>query len=289
MAGSSIRKRYTFTGAVPPHFHFLIQRARLTVDFEEHIHSFHELVVITGGTATHRVDGRDYFVKAGDIYVFTGNRSHGFFSPKALDLWNIEYAPDILSPVDDSLRRLAGYQALFRIGPAANGEAPALILSAAGRSETDRIIERIADEYNAKRSGYEALVTGLFIELVTTLSRLYVPGAAIKTGGITAVAIAASHIESHFRERITMRELSQLAGVTERHVNRLFSEYYGVSPIDYCIRLRVLSAARDLISTESSITDIAYDNGFSDSNYFARCFRRSLGVSPRRYRETNGA
>jgi len=44
-----------------------------------------------------------------------------------------------------------------------------------------------------------------------------------------------------------------------------------------------------LRSTDLSITEIAMEVGFSDSNYFARQFRRALGESPRSFRTKKSA
>ncbi|MEP3932587.1 helix-turn-helix transcriptional regulator, partial [Rhodopirellula bahusiensis] len=56
-------------------------------------------------------------------------------------------------------------------------------------------------------------------------------------------------------------------------------------PIKYLIQVRIQEASRLLRSTDRSITDIAFDVGFSDSNYFSRQFRTHLGLSPREYRK----
>ncbi|MBI4977616.1 MAG: helix-turn-helix domain-containing protein [Spirochaetes bacterium] len=280
-------KRFVFTAEqMTKQFRFIIQRAKLNADFTEHTHAFHEIVIITGGTATHRVDGSDQFIKAGDVYVFTGDRSHGFISPRALSLWNVEYDPALLAPVASSLRTLPGYQALFLIGPRSRSVMPVVHLTAAGRLWTERQLARMEQEYVTRASGYEAVVTGLFFELTAYLSRAYTARGG-DASGVHAAARAASFIEEHFRSAFSTEDLTDAAGVSTRHVRRLFLRHYGMNPTDYCMRLRVHAAAADLAETDRTITDIAYDSGFSDSNYFARCFRRFMKTSPRNYRASS--
>ena len=48
---------------------------------------------------------------------------------------------------------------------------------------------------------------------------------------------------------------------------------------------RINRAAELLTTTDRSITDIAFDVGFNDSNYFSRQFRKTLGVTPRAFRK----
>ncbi len=40
-----------------------------------------------------------------------------------------------------------------------------------------------------------------------------------------------------------------------------------------------------LLNTNKSITDIAFESGFNDSNYFGDAFRRTKGISPNKYRK----
>ena len=57
----------------------------------------------------------------------------------------------------------------------------------------------------------------------------------------------------------------------------------GVTPIAYLNRYRVRQAKALLEAGDKSITQVAMEVGFSDSHYFARVFRREVGVSPSSY------
>lgn len=277
------RPMYRFTDEKRRQFPFLLQRGHLTHDFQEHTHGFHEIAVITGGTATHRVDGRDRFTKAGDVFVFSGEHSHAFIAPHDLTLWNVSFDPSLISSAHAPLKRLAGYHALFLIGPTAKHELPAFRLSARGRLWFERHVARMHDEYAHARPGFEAVLTAYLIELTAYLSRSF--SARTDDGtGVFAAAAAASHIEEHFRSVITPRALAEVSGVTDRHVRRLFLTHYGMNPTDYQLRLRVHAAAQELAESDDAVTAIAFRCGFTDSNYFSRCFRSVFGISPRDYR-----
>jgi AraC-like DNA-binding protein len=55
----------------------------------------------------------------------------------------------------------------------------------------------------------------------------------------------------------------------------------GYSLRQYLIRYRINAAFNLLQTTDMSITDISLKVGFSDINYFSRCFKKILGVRPR--------
>ena len=98
------------------------------------------------------------------------------------------------------------------------------------------------------------------------------------------IANAISHIERNFAQQISLEELVDISEMSRRNFIRTFEGTMGNSPINYLIERRIREASKLLRSTDRSITDIAFDVGFSDSNYFSRQFRKAVGLSPRQYR-----
>jgi AraC-like DNA-binding protein len=50
------------------------------------------------------------------------------------------------------------------------------------------------------------------------------------------------------------------------------------------MRQRMFASIQKLIYTDYDITQIAYAVGFNDSNYFSRCFKKFINMTPREYR-----
>jgi AraC-like DNA-binding protein len=67
-------------------------------------------------------------------------------------------------------------------------------------------------------------------------------------------------------------------------IGRLFVEAYGKSPIAYLTMLRAERMARLLRTTDTPIAMIAREVGWSDPDFAARQFRRTVGIAPSRYR-----
>jgi len=59
----------------------------------------------------------------------------------------------------------------------------------------------------------------------------------------------------------------------------------GVSPGDFIRDIRVKRAIQLIESGVLSLTDVAYKCGFSDPNYFGKCFKKQVGVSPSEYKK----
>ena len=74
--------------------------------------------------------------------------------------------------------------------------------------------------------------------------------------------------------------------MSPRHFQRVFRQCTNESPVEYLLNVRVRHAAGMLRDTDRPVTEIAYDCGFADSNYFARCFRKVMNATPKQYRQS---
>ena len=81
---------------------------------------------------------------------------------------------------------------------------------------------------------------------------------------------------------ISVSDVYQFSNCNERMLQRVFSEHFGLTPVEY-IRLTRLNRARKKIKTseiELSIADIAYDCGLSHPSRFSDYYRQIYGESP---------
>lgn len=97
---------------------------------------------------------------------------------------------------------------------------------------------------------------------------------------------AKSYIKNHFRESITLDSLAEVTHWDKFYFSHQFSGAYGISPINYLLKLRVEHSKHLLETTDYSVTQIAEASGFSSQNYFSQTFKKSTGMSPREYRKT---
>ncbi|WP_405453384.1 helix-turn-helix domain-containing protein [Streptomyces erythrochromogenes] len=93
------------------------------------------------------------------------------------------------------------------------------------------------------------------------------------------------YIHVHLGRRITLDELSAVAGVSSAHLNRLFRASLGESPHQYVLRQRVERAQNALLHSDDSIADIAVAHGFADQSHLTRVLRRATGLTPGVLRE----
>ena len=95
------------------------------------------------------------------------------------------------------------------------------------------------------------------------------------------------YIDEHLDRTLRVAELARVAGLSESRFKAAFKHAFGVSPAEYVTRERVERAKIRLQASDSSVTDIALELGFSTPQYFSYVFRRFTGSSPRAFRRRN--
>lgn len=93
-----------------------------------------------------------------------------------------------------------------------------------------------------------------------------------------------TYIDSHYANEITLEQAAALVGFSKFHFSRLFKEFTNCTFYDYLSQTRI-QAAKRLLSTSTSITDIAFQTGFNSLTSFCRCFKKYTDLSPSEYRD----
>lgn len=127
--------------------------------------------------------------------------------------------------------------------------------------------------------------------LVTYLHR---PGDQAQISLFTAAAPAdddlvrrvVDHISTHLDGDLTTAALAASAGVSERHLTRLFTEHLGDAPGRYVRHIRTDAAANLLTVTRLPLTVLARRCGFGSTETLRRAFVDRYGVTPSHYRRT---
>jgi len=97
-----------------------------------------------------------------------------------------------------------------------------------------------------------------------------------------------SYIEEHLTEPMKMGDLYEIAKMGHTYFNRLFKVTFGVTPGDYVLKRRIDFACELMRTTSFPNYRIAIECGFTDGTYFARRFRKIMGVGPMEWRKENG-
>ena len=93
------------------------------------------------------------------------------------------------------------------------------------------------------------------------------------------------HIRARFRHGVTVTELADRLGISERHLHRRFMGVFGIGPREFINRVRVQAACEELERrTRAGLQEISRDLGFRSQSAFSQFFRAQVGMAPLEWR-----
>lgn len=117
----------------------------------------------------------------------------------------------------------------------------------------------------------------------------HIPLAARMGNHHKALVEVAALMEANIEEPLSLEDLSQLAGLSQRHLQRMFREALHVTPSHYYLDLRLRRARELLLQTEMSITSITVACGFQSACHFSKRYRALYGKPPSSERRPDGS
>ena len=103
--------------------------------------------------------------------------------------------------------------------------------------------------------------------------------------GLSRFQHVLEYIRENLNQPLTIQVLSDIAKLNPTYFSNLFSQYMGLSPIQYINKRRIEEAQLLLLSTDQTLYQIARQVGFSDEYYFSRVFKKTIGIAPDHYRK----
>ena len=92
------------------------------------------------------------------------------------------------------------------------------------------------------------------------------------------------YLDRNYMENLHLADVAAALHTSASHASHLFRRENGLSPMQYVALRRIGEAQNLLINTKMSVTDIAAQVGYNNSNYFQNVFHHALGMTPCEYR-----
>jgi len=209
----------------------------------------------------------------------------------------LEMVPDIIIS-DVMMPEKDGYEVCETLKMDERTSHIPIILLTAKAEETDRIagLRKGADAYLMKPFNKEELFVRLekLVELRRALQERY---AALSRDIFSKGSLAGKAPEPTLEEiflqkirqaveekmddtRLGIQDLCRAVNLSHTQVFRKLKALTGENPTLFIRKMRLQKAAALLKATEKNISEIAYDVGFSDPNYFSRAFHEEFGAPP---------
>lgn len=154
--------------------------------------------------------------------------------------------------------------------------------------EFNTTIFNLFETLKVKKTGYELMILGLLYQAFSIIysNKLYSQDYSHTqkdSKKITQLKKVLGVIEERYSSTITLEDLSKVVGMSPKYFCKFFYEMIHKTPIDYLNYYRIECASYQLLTTDLSITDIAYNCGFNDLSYFIKSFKKYKGITPSKY------
>ncbi|MEN9868254.1 MAG: hypothetical protein RL748_3844, partial [Pseudomonadota bacterium] len=106
---------------------------------------------------------------------------------------------------------------------------------------------------------------------------------------ITRIQSTIDYIEDHLQEEFGIKDLAQVADMSQWHFQRVFRATVGETVKNYIRSRRLSHAATALLASHLNILEIALEAGFDSNEAFTRAFRAQFATTPREFRQQKQA
>ncbi|MFT6335328.1 MAG: AraC family transcriptional regulator [Saprospiraceae bacterium] len=95
------------------------------------------------------------------------------------------------------------------------------------------------------------------------------------------------YLDKQFKEEVNIKKVESISLYSYRNINRIFEALHHETIGKYVKRIRLEKAAEFLKYSDSSISDIAFEVGFSDIAAFSKAFKNRFNCAPSVFRNSN--
>lgn len=140
-----------------------------------------------------------------------------------------------------------------------------------------------ADDYLLKPA-HPNEVRQALSKYIPTLNRP-LPSSLQSSSNHEAIIKVKEYIEHNLHEELNLDSLAGLVYLSGQYLSRLFKQEIGCTITQYITICRLEKAKQHLSFNKEAVMEISDRCGFSDSNYFARVFKKYEGVTPTQYQQ----
>lgn len=246
-----------------------------------HWHSEFEMIRVTDGNLNVWLNNNTYTAKQNDIVFVNPDSVHAATADKCtyecvvFDISHLSAAFDGCRYFFDGL--LDGEYRISEYIPC-------------GSSAISESVNNVFEAMKRKSSGCKFKITGeiykMFGEIIDLRLYSHMGGKSDITADKNVLKLknALIYMRGNYELPLTLDDMAHAAGMSSKYFCAFFKQMTRKTPLEYLNTYRIEKAARRLIQSEESVTDIAYGCGFNDLSYFIKTFKKYKKVTPSKFR-----
>lgn len=255
---------------------------------ETHWHEEYEICRVLEGELKVTIDGQTYMGKGsngtGDIFIFNSGSVHSAEPINCVYecmVFDLHFLLRERSLSNSFIYSILYNQRQFK------PHIPFVPQDLEGPESLNRTLGQLFTVLQEQTIGYELKTFGLMYYLLGIFEHrdLFVlpndTGQAVNR--IMKMRMALSYIHRNYKNTICLNELSELLELRPQSVVKLFKDIINKKPMEYINSYRVQCAMEMLKDQTQTVTNVAYECGFTDVSYFTKVFKKFTNKTPREY------
>ena len=217
---------------------------------------YDDLTLLLDGTLEYRVNGEEVSLRAGDLLLMRrGDLRERMMSTEKVDYVSFNFQSDRSYDLPRVMKKGVSREIQHLI------------------AACDEVV-RMPKEANERRLSY----------LLQCMLQLLEEKAAVSYSPLTEGILR--YLHAHRAEKVTLAQVGREMHFSPVYCDTVFKREVGKSIVTYLLDERVEEAKSLLLEDTYSVREIAQMVGFEDHNYFSRLFKRKVGYTPTRYRNS---
>jgi AraC-like DNA-binding protein len=266
---------------------YVVERFKNEFTYPLHSHEAYELNFIEKAEGVRRIVGDSTeIIGSYDLVLITGNDlehtwEQGSCKSDKIREITIQFSPTLLN---ESLLHKTQFDGIHEMFEKAR-HGLCFPMSAIMR------VYNMLDSLASGEQGFDAFLR--FLTLLNTLATYTEEARTLSSSAFAQVEPTCdsrrvkriqSYIAQHFAEKVRLEEVAEMVGMTSTSFSRFFKLRTGSPFSEYLIDVRIGNAARFLIDSTMSVSEICYQCGFNNLSNFNRLFKQKKGYSPTEFR-----
>lgn len=231
------------------------------------------LMMCTGGHGYAEIGGQRAHLKKGEMLIIPRDVPHVYWAAEDLP-WSIYWMHFLGEDTDYYVERMPRQGQPVPVAPDALDEAVRLFRGC---------LDALHEGYGLPTLIYAAQSAQHILSLLLYRNPS-LPVEQRQVNRLTQLEAAVDFMHRNLNEPLRLADFSAAAGLSPSHFSELFRKQTGQSPMSYFIQLKMRHACRLLDLSDRPVKVVAIETGYSDPYYFSRVFKKSMGISPEKYR-----
>ncbi len=240
---------------------------------EKHWHRFIEMEFLVSGSGTHKINGKSYPIRRGELHIMKLTDIHEFFFEEKCGLYLVQIPTSYLSKDINSVIL----------------NCPEDMIAYFDEEELDKVVRlffALADEFEKDEPYSREIIKNIITTICLLLFRkLSINPDSVRQKSDSRINDIIIFLQNNFQESLTVEKIAKKFYMNSEYFSRYFKSRMGISAREYLTEIRMGYAKKLVCQSEHKILDICMACGYNSIATFLRDFKQKFNCTPKQMRE----